>query len=77
MTIMEGRFHAARQAADLAISQAWHAEAFARQKRLKPLGEYLSKSGGPQGQSGAEMVATLHELRVRGAPMNIRRVEGD
>lgn len=32
--------------------------------------------GARQAQSPEEMLAVLHELQARGAPMNIRKVEG-
>jgi protoporphyrinogen oxidase len=72
---MEGRAHAATNAFELSMSQAWHTEAFAREKRLKSLGKYLAASKPQQPQAGAEMLATLREIKARGAPMTIRRVE--
>lgn len=72
---MEGAGLAAERAADRALFQAWHAEAFAREKRLKPLARYLS-SGKPQKQGPAEMLATLREYKARGAAMEIKRVPG-
>lgn len=54
---------------------AHQAEAFARQKRLKPIEKYLEKAG-PRGRgaSGAEMIAFFQSLRRRGAPVTIKRI---
>lgn len=71
---MEGHVRAATRAYDLAIAQAWHAEAFARQKRLKPLAKYLSVQ--PRAQSASEMLGALREMQARGAPMTIVKNEG-
>jgi len=72
---MEGRALAAKSRYDLALFAAWHGEAFAREKRLKPLGKYMA-SGQPKRQQGAsEMLAAMRELNARGAPMTIRKVE--
>lgn len=74
---MEGRARAAQTRYDQALSQAWHTEAFAREKRLKPLGKYLSASKPKNPQDSAEMLAALRELQARGAPMTIIRKEGN
>lgn len=71
---MEGAGLAANQQTDLALFHAWHAEAFAREKRLKPLGKYLSSNRPKKSQSAAEMLATLQEFADRGAKMKIKRV---
>jgi hypothetical protein len=72
---LEGRNHAAKRQHDMLIGQAWHTEAFAREKRLKPLAKYLSASQPRSAQGSAEMLATLREIQARGAVMNIRKVE--
>jgi nitrate reductase assembly molybdenum cofactor insertion protein NarJ len=72
---MEGRAHAAKQQFDIAVAGAWHAEAFARTKRLKPLSKYLAHDDS-RGQDGAQMLAALREMNARGAPMTIRKVHG-
>jgi nitrate reductase assembly molybdenum cofactor insertion protein NarJ len=72
---MEGRSRAAKQQFDIAVAGAWHAEAFARQRRLKSLAKYMGRTT-DQKQSGTQMLAMLQELSARGAPMTIRKVEG-
>ena len=70
---MEGAGLAAERKFDLALFQAWHGEAFSREKRLKPLSKYRTQSG-PAKQSPEQMLAILKELKARGAKMDIRRV---
>lgn len=74
--IMEGRARAAQHRYEMVLSQAWHTEAFARQKKLKPLEKYLTAAEPQKSQTPAEMLATLRELKERGAPMTFTRVEG-
>lgn len=39
-----------KASADKALSIGWNAEAFARTKRMKPLGEYLKPAPSPEGR---------------------------
>lgn len=70
---MEGRARAAVRRYEGDIALAWHTEAFAREKRLKPLAKYLSATKGKPAQGPAEMLATLRELKARGVAMKIRK----
>lgn len=69
---MEGAALAAERRADLALFQAWHGEAFAREKRLKSLSKYTVRK--PQKQGPEELLAAMREFQARGAKMTIRRV---
>ncbi len=71
---MEGRSLAAVRRYEASLAQAWHTEAFAREKRLKPLAKYLSSNKAKPAQGPTEMLATLREIQSRGAPMTIRKV---
>lgn len=71
---MEGRARAAKDAFDLAVSQAWHGEVFARQKKLKDLSDYLS-SKADEGPVAPEVVLdAMLTLQAAGVPMNIKKV---
>lgn len=70
---MEGAALASKKRQDLAVYQAWHAELFAREKKLKKLSAYLREAP-KKAQTPAEMLAALKGFRSRGASMNIRRV---
>lgn len=54
------------------LSQAWHTEAFARQKRLKPLRELLGVK--PKAQTTDEMLAVFRAIAGRGVPMNFKHI---
>jgi len=69
---MEGAARRQKREFELAVTGAWHAEAFARSKRLKKLSDYLQPKA--TASTPAEMLAVLRELQAGGAPMNIRRV---
>lgn len=70
---MEARTHAALEDR---IALAWHVENFAGLGRnLKPLGHYLARLKGGTASSPGDLLATLRELKARGAPMNIKKVE--
>lgn len=69
---MEGCSRAAKRRGELALSQAWHTEAFARQKTLKSLDKLLGLK--PKAQTPDEMFAILQGIAMRGAPMNIKTV---
>jgi hypothetical protein len=70
---MEGAAEMRREAYDLALAQAWHTEAFAREKRLKKLSDYQGKKSGKRSVA-ADAVAFFHSLKARGVPVEIRRV---
>lgn len=72
VSIMEGCSRAAKRKSDAMISHAWHVEAFARQKKLKPLREMLGVKAKPQ--TTDEMLAELRGFQSRGVPMNIKRL---
>ena len=73
---MEGRARAAQRSFEFGLSQAWHTEAFAREKRLKPLAKYIGKAEKTdQSRGGAMLYGTLIEMQARGVPMTIRRVK--
>lgn len=74
---MEGAGRAADRRVDLALFQAWHGEAFAREKRLKSLSKYRAQTGPQKGQSPAQLLGALREFKARGAKMEIRRVPND
>lgn len=72
VSIMEGCSRAAKRRSDAMLSQAWHTEAFARQKQLKPLDQLLRSPA--KAQTPDEMLAQLHGFAMRGAPMNFKQV---
>jgi hypothetical protein len=72
VAIMDGRARAAKREADAAISLAWHIEAFARQKRLKPLREMLGIK--PKAQTPDEMLAVFKAIAGKGVPMNFKQL---
>lgn len=69
---MEGCALAAKRKSDAMLSHAWHVEAFARQKRLKPLREILGIKSKPQ--TPDEMLSVFQAIQARGAPMNIKKL---
>jgi hypothetical protein len=69
---MEGCSRAAKRKSDAMLSQAWHTEAFARTKRLKPLRELLGYK--PKAQTPDEMLEMFRAIAGRGVPMNFRQV---
>jgi hypothetical protein len=71
---MEGRARAAKREAEAMLSQAWHTEAFARQKHLKPLDKILAKRKPRRVQSPEEMLAILMQCQAGGAPLTIREI---
>lgn len=73
---MEGRARAATREFEGRLSQAWHTEAFAREKKLRPLGKYLNTAEKQDTSRGAgALLATLREMKERGVPMTIRRLD--
>lgn len=64
--VLRGRTEAAKADDDRALALAWHIEAFARTKRLKPLPQYLSGPKRPASparpQSSAEVLAVMRGL---------------
>lgn len=71
---MEGRARAAKRESDAMLSQAWHTEAFARQKTLKPLDKLLAAKPKKRRQTPDEMWAILQQYHAGGAPMSIREI---
>jgi hypothetical protein len=69
---MEGRSRRAKRQSDGMLSQAWHTEAFARQKRLKPLKELLGIK--TKAQTPDEMLAVFQTIAGRGVPMNFKQI---
>ena len=60
---------------DLTVSGAWHAEAFARTKKLKKLSEYVGdKPKSVKATTPDEMFAVLQMMKAGGAPLNIRTI---
>ncbi len=57
---------AARVAAqmDQAMATGWQAERFARTKRMKPLGEYMTNKSRDAGRSGAAKVLDLFRRKA-------------
>jgi hypothetical protein len=51
---------------------AWHVEAFAREKRLKPLKQYLSKPD--VDQRATNLLGALRGMKRKGIPMTIERI---
>lgn len=71
---MEGRAKLAERENDLAIGAAWYVERFRREKRLKPLGAYLTEAKPKKPQTPKQMLAALRALNARGAGMTFKRV---
>jgi hypothetical protein len=69
---MEGAARRAKRKSDATIALAWHIEAFARQKTLKPLRELLDVK--PKAQTPDEMLAAMLTMQARGTPMNIKKL---
>lgn len=75
LAIMKGRARAAKHQAELAISQAWHGEAFARAKKLEPLSRYLPDDGSePEPVQAEAILDAMMTMRAHGIPMNIRKL---
>lgn len=73
---MEGRARAAKREFEARLSQAWHTEAFAREKRLKPLKQYLGYAEKKDdGRGVAHLIGALMALKEQGIPMKVRRVK--
>jgi hypothetical protein len=70
---MEGRARAAQHEYEIALTQAWHGEVFARQKKLKRLSEYLPSENSNAVQPEAILDAML-TMQAHGVPMTVRRV---
>jgi hypothetical protein len=63
---MEGRSRAALRLREDAIALAWHTVALDRQKRLKPLGSYLSALQPKKPTTSEELLAGFQALASRG-----------
>lgn len=71
---MEGRARAAKDAFELALSQAWHGEVFARQNKLKQLSQYLPREDGADPVQPEVVLDAMMTLQAAGVPMQIKRV---
>lgn len=71
---MKGRARAAQSEYDLAVSQAWHGEAFARAKKLKSLSEYLPKGESSQSIPPEAILDAMMTMKAHGVPMDIRKL---
>lgn len=69
---MKGCARAEKKAFELSVSQAWHGEAFARQKQLGPLSDYLPREA-RRPQTADEMLAILRSFPA-GAGMTIEQI---
>ena len=70
---MEGRARATQRRVDETILGAWHSEAFAREKSLKPLSKYLASREPKKAQGAEELLRAFKDMSERGAPIAIRR----
>lgn len=68
---MEGLSRAAKHQFELAVTNAWHGETFARTKRLKKLSTYLKPKGS---ETPADMLGAFKAFRHAGLPINIRKL---
>jgi hypothetical protein len=75
MAIMTGRARAAKDAYELALSQAWHGEVFARQKKLKNLSDYLPREKDAEPVAPELVLDAMLTLQSAGVPLVIRKVE--
>jgi hypothetical protein len=71
---MEGAALAARRQFDLAITTAWHTEAFARTKKLPKLASLIGDHDGTKSAS-AQALAFFHGLKAKGVPVEIYKTE--
>lgn len=74
VAVMKGCARAAKRALDLSVSQAWHGEAFARQKHLEKLSKYIGSSEPKRAQTPEEMLAVFRSFQSQGAGMTITQV---
>jgi hypothetical protein len=68
---MEGSVRAAERAYDLAISQAWHTEAFARMKGSDFKHALKRALNRKPRSAAADALAFFHGLRAKGVPVKI------
>jgi hypothetical protein len=69
---MEGMARAAKRNLELAITGAWHAEAFARTKRMKKLSAYLP--GEQPLNGGDDVIGIFRAMKKGGKPVSIRKL---
>jgi hypothetical protein len=74
VAVMEGAARRQKREFDLAITQAWHAVAFDRTKRLKGLADYLVVKPKYKAQTPEAMFAALMQMQAGGAPLSIREI---
>lgn len=76
---MKGRSDAAKQKREGDLVQAYNIASMsgaASVGKLKKFDHYLAQIKPRTAQGPAEMLATLRELKARGVPMEIKKVEG-
>lgn len=58
------------------MALAYHAGAFSRASKVKPLDYYLKRmrSGGDQSRGGMALLSELRSLKAAGLPVEIRRL---
>lgn len=71
IAIMEGAARAAKQQFEMFVSGAWHGEAFARTKRLKPLSDYLTEH---VDQRPPDLLSAFREMKARGVSVDIKKL---
>jgi hypothetical protein len=71
---MEGAAEAEGKAYDRLLAQAWHTEAFAREKKLKKLSSYVGKKADAKRSIAADAMAFFHRMKATGVPVEISRV---
>jgi hypothetical protein len=71
---MEGAALAVKRQFDIAITMAWHTEAFARTKKLPKLSALIG-DGPKAGSKAAEAVAWAHRMKARGFDIQITKHE--
>ena len=75
---MRGRLRAERAAYEHALYGAWQGERFAREDKLQPFKQYLSRAKttdtAKPSQTPMEALAVFHGLQSAGIPMKITRI---
>lgn len=74
---MEGRARAATRDLEARISQAWHTEAFAREKKLKAFKTYIGQmqKKPSKARGGNALLGSMLEMKAKGVPIQIKRVK--
>lgn len=69
---MEGAAEAERKAFDLAITTAWHTEAFAREKKLGKLSKYLKRQSEKRSVL-SDAHSFFASMKAKGIPVKVYR----